>query len=287
MNGLGFLLSLLFHGALVAAMIFWVPSTPKPLNLEAVYQVDLLSLAPPAPAVEPVPAPPVPEPEAPTPEPEPESPASESEPEAVPEPPKSEPVPEPPKPEPPKPEPKPEAISPKKVEKKVVKKKSEPKSEPKTKPQPKKSAKELLSEGLSDLRKTTKKPAKKPGNLLNQELAALRKDAQSQSQQGGMPGGQGQSSGLAAVYGLIVGKEIKKNWRYPSFAGDVNILVTVEVNIDDQGIIRSQRIVKSSGNAEFDSSAIRAVKETKQVTPPSTVRDRVLRVNFNSQELNQ
>ena len=91
----------------------------------------------------------------------------------------------------------------------------------------------------------------------------------------------------SAVYAVIVGAAIQKHWRYPTPASKANLLATVEIVLDQEGKILSSKITDSSGNPEFDNSALRAIKETEYVERPKTERDRVLRINFNSQELSE
>jgi colicin import membrane protein len=287
-QSLGFFLSLTFHVGLGVLVVYGLPYTGVNVDLDVpVYTVDLVSLAPPPPG------PPV-EVQA-KPEPAPETaevPVVEAKPEPVVE------VPQTPVVEA-KPEPKPEEISPKKVEKKVVKKKEEkpkPAPEPKPKPKPKKTAQQLLAEGMAAAKAETKRQEAKQAKKLASELAALKKrEGDEVYAHGGQPGGVeggvqgghvgGTGSGLSEVYALIVGAAIKKNWRYPSFAGESNLLASIEIILDADGNILSSKIIESSGNPEFDNSALRAIKETEYVERPRTERDRTLRINFNSQEL--
>jgi len=291
-QSLGFFLSLTFHVGLGVLAFYGLPYTSPSVNLDVpVYTVDLVSLAPPPPGppvevrAEPEPAPEVsavPVVEA-KPEPAvevPQAPVVEAKPE---------------------PEPKPEEISPKKVEKKVVKKKEEkpkpkPKPAPKPAPKPKKTAKQLLAEGMAAAKAETTRQEAKQARKLASELAALKKrEGDEVYAHGGQPGGAeggvegghvgGTGSGLSEVYALIVGSAIKKNWRYPSFAGEANLLVSIEIILDADGNILSSKVTDSSGNLEFDNSALRAIKETEYVERPRTDRDRTLRINFNSQEL--
>ena len=279
----GLVISILFHVSLAAYVLFWAGGQSVRVNMDRpVYTVDLVSLAPPPAGLVPV---------------------VESAPEAVPETaPVVEATPEPVvevKPEPvveakpePKPEPEAKEISPKKVEKKVVKKKPEPK--PKPKPKPKKTAEQLLAEGLAAAKARTKREDRKKQQALANELAALKKREGDQvyahgGQEGGVAGGVpgGAGSGLSEVYALMVGTAIKKNWRYPSFSGEANLVVTVEIVLDKEGKILLSKVLESSKNPEFDSSALRAIRETEYVERPRTERDKVLRINFNSQELSE
>jgi len=302
---LGLVISILFHAALACVALFWVSGPAVHVNMDRpIYTVDLVSLAPPpaeVPVVNPVPQA-VAETTAPVVEAQPEAPAVEVEAAPVVEA-KPEPVVEA-KPEP-KPEPKePEAkeISPKKVEKKQVAKKEEPKKvpeekpkeAPKPKPKPQKTAKQLLAEGLAAAKAEAKKEEQRKAQALARELAALKKQEGAEVYaHGGQPGGAaggvvgGTGSGLSEVYALIVGAAIKKHWRYPSFAGEANLVATVEINLAPDGKILSSQVLESSGNAEFDSSTLRAIKETEYVERPKVERDQVIRINFNSQELSE
>ena len=282
----GFLISFIFHVGLGVLAVYGLPYTGVSVNLDVpLYTVDLVSLAPPPPG------PPVEVQASPEPAPQtPEVPVVEAKPEPAVEVPAT-PVVEA-KPEP-KPEPKAEEISPKKVEKKVVKKKEE---KPKPEPQPKKTAKQLLAEGMAAAKAETKRQEAKDAKKLANELAALKKREGDQVYaHGGKPGGVeggvaggavgGTGSGLSEVYALIVGAAIKKNWRYPSFAGEANLLVSIEIALAEDGKVLSSKVIDPSGNLEFDNSALRAIKETEYVERPRTKRDRILRINFNSQDL--
>jgi colicin import membrane protein len=203
-----------------------------------------------------------------------------------------------------RPEPEVKDISPKKVEKTTIKKKEEPKPEPKPKPKPKpqKTAEQMLAEGLAAAKAEAAKQAqareRQKNKAIASELAALKKrEGEDVYAHGGQPGGQadgqaggvqgGAGSGLSEVYALIVGSAIKKHWRYPSFAGEANLIVTIEMVLDAEGKIISSKVIQSSNNPEFDSSALRAIKETEYVERPRTDRDRIIRINFNSQELSE
>ncbi|WP_319543846.1 TonB family protein [uncultured Pseudodesulfovibrio sp.] len=288
-QSIGFILSTLFHMALAVLAIYGVNTSGVRVNMDRpVYTVDLISLAPPPPGP-PVEVMATAEPVAETPE----VPVVEA---------KAEPVvevaPTPVVEAKPEPEPEVKKISPKKVEKKVVVKKKEEKPKPKPQPKPKKTAEQLLAEGMAAAKATAKKQDQKKKKALADELAVLKKREGDQVYaHGGRPGGEkggvvggtvgGAGSGLSEVYGLIVGSAIKKHWRYPAFAGEANLVATVEIVLEADGKILSSKIIESSNNPEFDSSALRAIKETEYVEKPRTERDRILRINFNSQELSE
>ncbi|WP_285905910.1 TonB family protein [Pseudodesulfovibrio pelocollis] len=301
-QSLGFTISFVLHASFLAFALFWAGGQTVRVNMDRpVYSVDLVTLAPPppgpapvveavgaretaaaqAPVVEAAPEPvaeikPVPVVEA-KPEPKDISPTKVDRQPVV----KKEEAPKP-KPEPKKPEPKPEP------------KKPEPKPEAK----PQKTAEQMLAEGLAAAQAKATAQEKQQGAAIAKELAAIKKregeqvyahGGQQGGQEGGVAGGVvgGSGSGLSEVYALIVGTAIKRNWRYPSFAGEANMVVTVEIILDGEGRILSSRVTQSSNNPEFDSSALRAIKETEIVERPRTDRDRVLRINFNSQELSE
>ncbi|MUM78138.1 TonB family protein [Pseudodesulfovibrio sp. F-1] len=302
-QSLGFTISFVLHASFMAFALFWSGGQTVRVSMDRpVYSVDLVTLAPPPPG----PAPVV---EAVS--------ATETAPSQVPVPvveAASEPVAEI-KPVPvveAKPEPK--DISPTKVDRQpVVKKEEKPKPEPKPEPKkpepkkpepkkpepkPQKTAEQMLAEGLATAQAKAKTQEQQQSAAIARELAAIKKREGAQvyahgGQQGGQEGGiaggvvGGSGSGLSEVYALIVGSAIKKNWRYPSFAGETNMVVTVEISLDGEGRILSSRVIQSSNNPEFDSSALRAIRETESVERPRTDRDRVLRINFNSQELSE
>jgi colicin import membrane protein len=295
-QGLGFLFSLLFHAGIFAFALYGVNYTATRVNTDRpVYNVDLISLAPPPPG------PPVKvQAKAEAPAQAPEVPVVAAQPEQA----EAKPVPVVEA----KPEPEPEVkdISPKKVEKKtVVKKKEEPKPKPKPepkpepkpkpKPKPEKTAQQLLAEGMAAAKAQAKREEAAKQSALASELAALKKQEGSDVYaHGGQPGGQeggreggtvgGIGSGLTEVYDLQVSLAIKKNWNY-AVTRDDNLLTVVEITIAEDGKILSSEIVESSHNPIFDTSTLQAIKNTEYVTKPPTERDRRLKINFNSQEL--
>ena len=298
-HSLGLVLSVALHVGVACLAVFGTGTQEPRVDMDRpVTMVDLISLAPPPPAPTPpqvvevqpeaATAPTVPVVEA-APEPAVEvkaPPVVEAEPEAA--------------------KPKVEEISPKKVEKKTVIKKEEPEAKPNPKPEPKplpapkpqKTTQELLAEGLAAAKAETKKQEAQKAQALQDELAAIKqREGDTVYAHGGQPGGVeggreggaigGSGSGLSEVYALIVGSAIKKNWRYPTFAGEQNLVATVEIQLESSGRIISAKVVESSGNAELDSSTLRAIRETEVVEKPRTERDKTLLINFNSQELSE
>jgi colicin import membrane protein len=65
-----------------------------------------------------------------------------------------------------------------------------------------------------------------------------------------------------------IGQAVNKNWFYQGY--DVTGLsVTVQVNVSADGQLENVRVIKSSGNAAFDSSLIRAIRKTDPLPIPS------------------
>lgn len=263
--------SLALHLAVV--LVVWLASiiSPTPvirLDLPVV-QVDLVTLEQPKPAPRPAPVPPKPEPK--------------------PEPPKPEPPkPEPPKPEPPKPEPVPEPKpEPKPITEKTPEPKPEPKPEPpKPEPEPKKppepTPEEIRRKALEDAKKKAEAERRKAEQADPRKQALA--EAQRQAQQSGQPSGEGQTSGVVDIYANLVMQIIKNNWRYPALRPDPSLVATIELAVDKDGTIVGFKVLRQSGRADFDSSVVKAVEETKTLPPPPEGL-RTIVVNFNLEEL--
>lgn len=192
---------------------------------------------------------------------------------------------------------------------KEEKKKPEPTPPAKTKPAPqeakKPSREDLLKQALQDVRKeegskskgkaaTAKAPGK--GEAVAGALAALRKSSGGNiftaggTGRGGAGGGKGTGAGgtgtgIAGTYGGIITQLIKPHWRFPTYAREKNIVVTLEITIDAGGKITSAKVSRSSGNAVFDASAVRAAMETGTVPAPPSRNLSRLHLNFNLQEM--
>lgn len=315
----GFALSLALHAVLFCLAFFNLSGTLKVDMDKPMYTVDLVSLNPSEnPAAgetgEPAGAPDMAEASS-------ESGDEHAAPSAaaIPPPPKAV---EKPKPEP-RPRDDAKLISEKKVveDKKKPEKKVEQKPEPKpeTKPEPKvdlkKQREDALKEALKDVKQDVAKDRAKDKvkdalkdirakegkgggkkDAVAGELAALRKStggnifSASGTGPGGAGGGKGRGAGgtgtgLMSVYGDIVKQIIKKNWRYAAMGTETNMAVLVEINIEPSGKITAARVVKSSGNAGFDNSAMSAVAQTQTLPPPRTKSLDTLRITFNLQDL--
>jgi len=81
--------------------------------------------------------------------------------------------------------------------------------------------------------------------------------------------GSGQSQGTLfdSYYGKITG-QIRQEWVYPD-TGEKNLEAIIAVKISRDGTVSVQGIEKSSGNALFDRSAMRALAKASPVAPPT------------------
>lgn len=170
-----------------------------------------------------------------------------------------------------KPEPKPEAKpEPKKAEpKKPEAKKPEPK-----KPEPKKPAKpkvDPVAAALQQARKATSRASSgDKGNAVEQALAQARRGAAGNRGGGGGEGDGPGGGGLGDVYIGQVMLAVRPNWGFAS-SGRKALACVVKVNVDLQGNVQRAEVAQSSGNAQFDASAVNAVIRTGnagQFPPP-------------------
>jgi TolA protein len=77
---------------------------------------------------------------------------------------------------------------------------------------------------------------------------------------------QGQGGGAADYYSMIT-KEIWQQWVYPDTGKkDIEAIISVKILRDGTAIV--QKIERSSGNALFDRSAIRAIAKASPLPPP-------------------
>ena len=81
-------------------------------------------------------------------------------------------------------------------------------------------------------------------------------------------------------YGIRVAKLIKSHWRDCVFDQKTNLVATLEINIDPQGMVAT-RVQSSSGNAVFDASALLAVQDMGQAPPPPDMKPFVMWLRFN------
>jgi colicin import membrane protein len=71
----------------------------------------------------------------------------------------------------------------------------------------------------------------------------------------------------SADYYTKIQQEIRRQWIFPETAKQVHEVV-ISVRIMKDGTVVTQDIEKSSGNALFDRSALRALAKASPVSPP-------------------
>ena len=89
-----------------------------------------------------------------------------------------------------------------------------------------------------------------------------------------------------AVYIGIVEKLVKQNWHFPRSDGLKPLSATIEFQVGPGGSIHSPRVIQTSGREDFDSAAMRAVLETRNLPAPSAG-NAMIHLIFNSQEKRQ
>ncbi|MDE5832090.1 MAG: TonB C-terminal domain-containing protein, partial [Desulfovibrio sp.] len=212
------------------------------------------------------------------------------------------PTPEPPKPEPPKepilPEPKPEPKpaprpeskkpAPKKpVPKKPARKKPKPKTLAPKKPAPKKPV-DPIAAALQQARKATSRASSgDKGSAVEQALAQAQRDARGNRGGGGSEGSGPGGGGLGDVYVGQVMLAVRPNWGFAA-GGRKSLKCVVKVNVDLQGIVQRAEIVQSSGNAQYDASAVNAIMRTSAAgdfPPPPNSSYTELDLHFTMDEL--
>lgn len=197
------------------------------------------------------------------------------------------PVKEPPKPVPAKEEATPVAQKKKDLPKKEEAPKEEPKKqekreEPKKADKPKKDEKskkdgkareDPIAAALQKARKASSRAdSGDRGNAIEQALAQAQRKAGGNRGGGGGEGDGPGGGGLGDVYMGQVMLAVRPNWGFAS-AGRVNLSCVVKVRVDMQGKVLQAEVSQSSGNSQYDASAVNAVVRTGQAgefpPPPS------------------
>ena len=96
---------------------------------------------------------------------------------------------------------------------------------------------------------------------MEQALAQARRSAGGTRGGGGGEGKGPGGGGLADVYRGQVLLAVRPNWGYASTARQ-NLSCLINVKVDMQGKVQEAKVVQSSGNAQFDSSAVSAIMRT-------------------------
>ena len=125
------------------------------------------------------------------------------------------------------------------------------------------------------------------GNAVEQALAQAKRRAGGNRGGGGGEGDGPGGGGLGDVYMGQVMLAVRPNWGFAS-AGRVNLRCVLNVRVDMQGRVQQATVTHSSGNAQYDSSAVNAVIRTSQsgqFPPPPSVEYSELEMVFTLDEL--
>ncbi len=305
-----YILSFTLHLALFLTIFFW-PSTP-PLRLDtAPVQISLVEGAPggsrmPSPVLghqgapgetlaPSLPAPPRPEVNRPAP--------GVAVPVAAPkkdvEKPQAKPEPKPePKPKPaPEPEAKPvaEKKRPEKQKEPSKEERKEEKKEDKNPPAPPKKAQtkpkgDPVKDALAKARAASSRDSagSRGGSAVERALAEAKRRA---GGTGGGGGGEGEGAGGGGIYDVFLGQvmlAVRPNWMYAN-ASRASLVCVVHVRLDaGGGIVGEPQLARSSGNAQFDASAVNAVRRTGaqgEFPPPPNPQYQELDLVFNLSDL--
>ena len=102
------------------------------------------------------------------------------------------------------------------------------------------------------------------GNAVEQALAQAQRRAGGNRGGGGGEGTGPGGGGLGDVYMGQVMLAVRPNWGFAS-AGRVNLRCIINVKVDGQGkLMQNPTVTHSSGNSQFDSSAVNAIVRTAQ-----------------------
>ncbi len=267
---ISFLVSLCLHAAVFAAVLFWPAPYRPPVDLNMpMLDLNLTTIGKPGgPPAQPT------KPKA--------SDAPQTPPSAPQTPPdKPAPQPDPKKPDPvqakpdvkptPAPDVKTIADTPKKEDKPVNATKTAAPEKPKEKPE------DVLKKALGDLGKNAPKQPSGGGSgkpdpkALDRALGEFKKTGGSGDTTGDGPGGEGGDGiGVVGSYQQSLASRIKPHWEYVGRADRQNPTAVATISIAKDGTIIDATIAQSSGNAAFDGSVLKAVKDTVKVEPPPT-----------------
>jgi colicin import membrane protein len=143
----------------------------------------------------------------------------------------------------------------------------------------------VMQEALKDVSAQAEQESAEETDDLKNVLAQLKQDAAAQGVDTGNLGRSASAGGTEKVYGALVRNRIQANWRFPDLGQDKDLTATVRIRIDAQGTILDQFMQEPSGNAQFDSSVLRAIARTGQLQPPPNPDLRTVRITFHLQDM--
>ncbi len=101
------------------------------------------------------------------------------------------------------------------------------------------------------------------GNAVEQALAQARRNAGGTGGGGGGEGDGPGGGGLNEAYLGMVMLAVRPNWSFAS-ASRANLSCVVHVRVDMQGEVQQATVTQSSGNAQYDASAVNSVWRTSR-----------------------
>ena len=80
-------------------------------------------------------------------------------------------------------------------------------------------------------------------------------------------------------YNALIFERIRREWIHPEF-DRTDLVAIISFHINNSGIISAQKIIKSSGNALFDQTVLKAVKKASPLPPPAVEDDVEIRFHL-------
>lgn len=152
----------------------------------------------------------------------------------------------------------------------------------KTETKPKKSLSDLLKQYSDKSVGTSKKKKKKKfkGSNGQQEISAKMRNklkdlvyAGNKINDGTSFYGDngGESAGILQEFSERIPDAIRPQWKLPSYLVDKDLRCRIRIYLSANGKLLRSEIIESSGDSEYDSRALKAVKDTRFPAPPETV----------------
>jgi TonB family protein len=151
--------------------------------------------------------------------------------------------------------------------------------EPKLEPKPEKTPEQLLAEALSDAKHAAKpEPLDKYGSSA---LAAALAEAKTDTSKSGRSGA-GTGEYVAGTYREYVESRIRERFTTPPRSDGKAFELRVLLDIAKDGTVTKVTILMPSGNSNFDSNVLRAIREAGKMPPPPNESLERLEILFNS-----
>lgn len=80
-------------------------------------------------------------------------------------------------------------------------------------------------------------------------------------------------------YNALIFERIQREWIHPDF-DRTDLVAIISFHINKSGVISAQKVIKSSGNALFDQTVLKAVKKASPLPPPAVENDVEIRFHL-------